>query len=282
MTEQPPLPGDVPPPAIVARPIGAAPLAPPPPDLELPYVRRRDALLDLTLVLLAAIVLPYLPALLAPIGGEDVGVPEIGPLVIIQTWCQAGLATGLLLYFVLRHRIKPASFGLRCTQIGSQVLWGIGTLVGVYGALFASGALVLTLYTISPGLEDDLTKRLDFIEQMPVTRLGTTLLLLVAVAINEEIIFRGLLLPYLRRVLGSWWSAGLISAMIFAALHIPQQGMLGGGIQIFAIGVVLSVFFILSRSLLAVTFAHLLFDFLQFQLIRVLPDLEKLLESLQG
>ena len=279
MSEHPPLP-DEPAPVVVARPVGAPPLARPPSDLELPEVRRGDALLDLALVLLAAIILPYLPTLLAPLAAEDVGVPEIGPLVIFQTWCQAGLAVALLFYFVLRHRIKPASFGLRRDRVGGQVLWGIGALIGVYGALLVTGLLVIMLYLIWPEVEADLAKRLPFVEQMPVDRLGTTLILLVAVAVNEEVIFRGLLMPYLRRVLGSWWWAAVISALIFAGLHVPQQGVLGGGLQIFAIGIVLAVFFVLSRSLLAVTLAHLLFNFVQFQIIHALP-LEELLERLQ-
>ena len=279
MTEDPPL-SDQAPPVVVARPVGAPPLAPPPPGLELPYVRRGDALLDLALVLLAAIVLPYAPSLLVPF--EEGGAPplEIGPLVIFQTWCQAGLAVGLVLYFVLRHRIRPSAFGVRRDRIGQQLLWGCGALIGVYVALLATGLLVLLLYLISPGVEEDLAKRVPYMKQMPVDSLGATLLLLLAVALNEELVFRGLLMPYLRRVLGGWRWAAVISALIFAGLHVPQQGVLGGGLQIFAIGIVLAVFFVLSRSVLAVTLAHLLFDFLQFQLIRVLPDLEELLERL--
>jgi membrane protease YdiL (CAAX protease family) len=261
MTEAPPFANE-PTLPVVARPLGITPPSPPS-DLELPHIRRGDALLDLALVFLAAIVV------------------KVGPLVIIQTWCQAGLAGALLLYFVLRHGIRSASFGLRRDRVGLQVLWGIGTLVGVYGAVFTSGLLVVVIYLVSPELEDDLTKRLEFAEQMPVDSLGTSLILLLAVALNEEIVFRGLLLPYLRRVLGSWWWAGALSALVFASLHVPQQGLLGG-LQIFAVGAMLAVFFVLSRSLLAVTLAHLLFDFLQFQLSRVAPHLKELLEHLQG
>jgi membrane protease YdiL (CAAX protease family) len=279
MTEAPPFANE-PTLPVVARPLGITP-PPPPSDLELPHIRRGDALLDLALVFLAAIVLPYLPSVLAPLGGEEVEFVKVGPLVIIQTWCQAGLAGALLLYFVLRHGIRSASFGLRRDRVGLQVLWGIGTLVGVYGAVFTSGLLVVVIYLVSPELEDDLTKRLEFAEQMPVDSLGTSLILLLAVALNEEIVFRGLLLPYLRRVLGSWWWAGALSAWVFASLHVPQQGLLGG-LQIFAVGAMLAVFFVLSRSLLAVTLAHLLFDFLQFQLSRVAPHLKELLEHLQG
>jgi membrane protease YdiL (CAAX protease family) len=280
MAEDHPLP-DQATPFVVARPIGAPPLAPSPPELELPYVRRSDALLDLTLVLLAAIVLPYAPSLLARVEEEGAAPLEIDWLVIFQVWCQAGLAIGLLLYFVLRHGFKPAAFGVRRDRISEQLLWGGGALIGVFLALLATAVFVLALYAIWPGVEQDLTRRFDYIDRMPVHHLGTTLALLVAVALNEEVVFRGLLLPYLRRVSGSWWWAVLISSLIFAVLHVPQQGVVGG-LQILPIGLVLAIFFVLSRSLLAVTLAHLSFDFVQFQLIRVMPDLKELLERIQS
>jgi membrane protease YdiL (CAAX protease family) len=280
MTEHPAHPNPATPP-VVARPIGAPPLAPSPPELELPHVRRGAALLDLGLVLLTAIVLPYIPGLLAPWAEPSAAPAGVGPLVILEVWCQAGLAVGLLLYFVLRQRIRPTAFGLRRDRIADQLLWGVGTLIGVYVALVASIVVIIGLCLLVPGLEEDLTRRLPFAKKMPVERLGTTLTLLVAVAIHEEVIFRGLLLPYLRRVSRSWVWAVLISSAIFAGLHVPQQGLLAG-IQILAISAALAVCFVLSRSLLAVTLAHLLFNFLQFQLIRVLPDPQELLERLEG
>lgn len=266
-------PGD----PVVARPIGAPPLARRPSELELPQVRRGDALLDLALVLLAMIVLPHAPLLVVPFDEQYAAPLEVGPLVIFQLWCQAGLAMGLLFYFVLRNRIRPAAFGVRYDQIGEQLLWGGGALLGVFLTLLATAMVVFVLYAIWPGVGQDVNKRLEFIDSMPVHRLGTTLVLLMAVALNEEVTFRGLLLPYLRRVSGNWWSAVLISSVIFAALHVPNQGLLGG-LQIFPIGVALAMFFVLSRSLLAVTLAHLLYDFTLFQLIRILPDLERLRE----
>ena len=281
MTDRPPNLSDQIP-AVTARPLGAPPLAPPTSDLELPYLTRREALLDLMLVLLVAIILPYLPMVLAPFMDEPGTVDKVGPLIVIQTWCQAGLGLTLLCYLVRRHGIKATAFGVRFNQLGRQLFWSLGALASTYVALLTGGAIVMIAYLFVPELEDDLTKRLDFLERMPVENLGITLTLLLAVSINEELLFRGLLLPYLRRLLGGWWWAAAISAGIFAALHIPQQGFLGGGIQIFAIGLVLSLFFILSRSLLAVIIAHLLFNFFQFQLIRYIPNLDRFIQNLQG
>jgi membrane protease YdiL (CAAX protease family) len=247
----------------------------------MPSVRRRDALLALAVIVLATIVRPYLPELLIPLEPEVVSVPVVDTAVVVQKWCEAGLAAGLLACFMLRHGLSPAAFGLRRDQIGRQVLWSFATLGGVYVALLASAIIIVPLYLISPGVEGEIEKRVEFVEAMPVDNLAVTITLLVAVALHEELVFRGLLLPYLRRLLGSWWWAGLVSASIFAALHVPTQGVMGG-IQVFGIAVVLTLFFILTRSLLTVTLAHLLFDFLQFQLVRLLPDLRKLLEAVEA
>ena len=78
---------------------------------------------------------------------------------------------------------------------------------------------------------------------------------------------------------GHWWLAVLISSAIFGALHLPQ-GVLGA-LQIAGIGATLGLIFVWSRSLLAVTIAHFIFNFVQFQLIRILPHLQKILEQLQ-
>jgi membrane protease YdiL (CAAX protease family) len=241
-------------------------------------VRRRDALLALAVVLLATIVLPYMPDLLIPSAPQEVGVPAIDTSFIARKWCEAGLAAGLLAFFMFRHRLRPAAFGLRRDGLGGQALWGLGALAGIYAALLASAIILVPLYLLFPAAEGELQRRVEFVEAMPVDQIATTIVLLIAVAVHEEVVFRGLLLPYLRRLFGSWWVAGTLSALVFALLHVPHQGLFGG-IQVLGIAAVLTVFFVRSRSLLTVIFAHLLFDFLQFQLLRVLPNLQDLLDA---
>jgi len=60
----------------------------------------------------------------------------------------------------------------------------------------------------------------------------------------------------------------LISSLVFAALHIDQG--LAGVFQVLGVSVVLALAFILTRSLCVVTIAHFAFNFLQFQLMRVI------------
>jgi membrane protease YdiL (CAAX protease family) len=262
-------------PLVMARPITYAR-----PDLDLSYISRADALVHLTFVLLIGLVFPYLVEALIPLEPPDADYTDLGPLLIRQKWLAAVLVGAVLYFFVQRRGMRPASFGLRWERSRRQVLWGLATLGSVYGAVLGSSIIVVALFLLFPSVRSDVAQRVEFVEAMPVQNLGATVALLIAVAIHEEVLFRGLMLPYLRRVLGSWWWAGAISALLFAVLHIPGQGVLGG-VQILSIAAVLTVFFILSRSLLAVTLAHFLFDLLQFQLARLAPDMQQVLEELE-
>ena len=69
--------------------------------------------------------------------------------------------------------------------------------------------------------------------------------------------------------MGSWSAAIVISSAIFAVLHFDQGWI--GVIQIMGVGTVFAVFFVLSRSLSAVVIAHFTFNFLQFQMMRLIP-----------
>lgn len=291
MPEHPSTSGDDP--AVVARPVTtsarpAVPAARPtkPPSrlsaLELPDVPRRDATLDLLLVLIATIIAPNLAQLFIVFDAGDLadagGAAEISTALIVQKCCEATLAVMLLVYFVFRNGVAPARLGLRRGQWLSQCAWGGAALAGVYVALVVGVAMVLVIVGIFPQAAGDMERRVEFLEAFPSLRLGPMLVLLIAVAIHEEIIFRGLLLPLLRRVSGSWVVAVAVSSLLFAALHIPGQGLLGA-MQVLGVAVALSLFFLASRSLLAVMLAHFLFDFAQLQLVRLLPDLQHLAQQ---
>jgi len=233
-------------------------------------------LLDLFLVFLAAIATQYLPGLVlhALALRVDQG-PPAQAILLASKWAEMGLAVGLAAYLVLRFRLPPAAIGLRSEGLTGQLAWGMGCLAGCYGALLATAPLVAGLLLIFPGLGQEIRQRLEFAGGLPQEHAGLLLLVLLAVAVHEEVIFRALLLPYLRRLTGTWWSAVLLSTAVFSVLHVPTQGI-AGGLQVAAVGAALSLFFILSRSLFAVTLAHFLFDALQLLLINYLIYFENI------
>jgi membrane protease YdiL (CAAX protease family) len=279
MPETPPLPDQTP--IAVARPVTsptyAAAATPPPSPLELVDLPRREAGLDLALVLLVAVLVPFAPDAFARLMVEEIPLPQIGSFVILLKWADALLVCGLAAYLLLRHRRSPAAFGIRGDRFGRQLLWGAGTLVGAYAYMACTAVVVFGFMGFFPEIQEDLKHRAEFADKLPVESVAASILLLIPVAIHEEVLFRGLLLPYLRRLTGCWWLAIAISSIIFGLLHLSQGWL--GALQIVGLAAVLSACFLLSRSLVAVTIAHFAFDFLQFQLIRLIPDLDEWMQQ---
>lgn len=230
--------------------------------------------MDLTLLLMVALLIPIGFQLTASLVTSGAYEPSFNWVIVLHKWFEALLLVSLAAYFVYRHGLPAAGFGLQADRLGKQALWAVPTVLAVYvvftAMLLAIGMLVL-LY---PPLEKDLLRRTQFLELLPLNDLPATILLLVPVAIHEELLFRGLLIPYLRRIGCGWGLAILVSTTVFAALHIAQGWL--GVVQIFGVGAMLGLFFVLSRSLLPVIIAHFAFNLLQFQLARfLLPWLEQ-------
>lgn len=277
------LPTSTPPPVpepILARPFTPASLPADPQPLDLAALSRRDAALDLALFLLVALLIPVGFELAAVLTMPEVPELSFSNFIIVQKWFDALLLVVLAGYFVYRHHLAPAAFGLRGDRPARQVFWAIPTLLAVYGAFFLFVIVIGAAVMLFPDLEKDLVRRTEFMEMLPLSDTLSIVLLLVPVAIHEELLFRGLLIPYLHRVGCSWVVAVLISTVVFAVLHVTQGWL--GIIQIFGVGAMLGACFVLTRSLLAVMLAHFLFDFFQTQLARVvIPWMEQLAQQVQ-
>lgn len=274
MTEPPQGPSPIPG-VVYARPVSLT-AAPKPPRFDLSRLTRRAAALDLALVLLVALVVPFgmqLVALLVMSPGAAMEMPP--PALLMVSKClEALLVGGLAAYLLWRHNLPGAALGVRADGWAAQLGWSLATLVGVYVAFFCGLVLISGLVLLIPAWQTDLEARRDFIDVIFQFEQYELVLMLVAVAIHEELLFRGLLIPYLRRIGCGWTVAVLISTTIFALLH-GAQGWLGIA-QIFWVGAALGIFFVLSRSLPAVVFAHLVFDLLQVQLARLIPWVDEL------
>lgn len=251
-----PLPPDV----IAARPLRAARVRP----LDLSTMPRRDAALDLGLALLLTLVSPLM--LTVAIGADVPGfTADMGGLLVIGKWFDALLIIALLAYLLYRHRLPPEALGLQLTRPLRQVAWAIPTFVAIYVAMAPMVLTILVLVMFFPGLVADLQQRVEFISVLP-RKPGQLVPLLAAVSIHEELLFRVLLVPYLRRLMGSWTLAVLTSSALFAILHLSQGWL--GALQVFSVGAMLGLFFVLSRSALAVMLAHFGFNGLQLLLFQ--------------
>jgi membrane protease YdiL (CAAX protease family) len=258
-------------PTEVDAPVRARPLGTPDWQVGLALVSRREAVLDLALVCLVTLIVQYAPALLTVFQSRGVQLPDDAWLLVFSKCCELALAGGVAAYLVLRLDIPAATFGVRGNHPGRQMLWGLLGFPGLYVAMFLTLPLALLLLGLTSDVEREITERVRFVSQIPQYGILGTASLLAAVALHEEILFRGLLLPYLRRITGRWWSALLVSSAVFALLHVPAQGFLAA-FQIMGVGLALGLFFIWSRSVLSVALAHFLFDAMQLTIARFIPD----------
>jgi membrane protease YdiL (CAAX protease family) len=245
---------------------------------------KRDAALDLGLVLLAMLIYPFGQQLIgfawAPSGMLSKDVPFPVSLFIAEKCLDALVVLALAGYLVWRHRLAGAAFGFRLGKPAHELGWSAAALGGAYAVMFGSMAVVLVALAVFPALQQDLKNRLDFAQKMPLNDLAAAALLLIPVAIHEEVLFRGLLLPYLRRLTNHWTLAVIFGTLLFAVLHLPQ-GVLGVA-QIACVGAVFAVIFIRTQRLLPVIVAHYAFDFCQLLLMRVVVQWQGALEHAAG
>ncbi len=240
--------------------------------LRLLEIEPRQARWDALAVVVAPIGLFYFPSLLNwLLGGTvaEIHLDEAG--IALGKFLEMLLAMGVAAYFICRNGVRPQSFGIRFGQYGRQLLWSLAAFVGAYAYLLGTALILgpLLYYFYGPeGLERGIPEKQRMMESVGAISIPWLVATLVAVGVHEELLFRGMLLTLLRRATGSWWIAIVASSAIFGSLHF-HQGWLSM-LQITGLGIVLSLIFVASRSLLAVSIAHFLFNFCQVQLMHLL------------
>lgn len=240
--------------------------------LRLLELEPRQARWDALAVVVAPIGLFYFPSLLNwMLGGPAAEIQLDEASIALGKFLEMLLAMGVAAYFICRNGVRPQSFGIQFGQLGRQLLWSAAAFVGAYAYLFGTALILgplLYYFYGSEGLERGIPEKQRMMESVGSISIPWLVATLAAVGVHEELIFRGMLLTLLRRATGSWWIAIVGSSAIFGSLHF-HQGWLSM-LQITGLGIVLSLIFVASRSLLAVAIAHFLFNFCQVQLMHML------------
>lgn len=73
----------------------------------------------------------------------------------------------------------------------------------------------------------------------------TTIIVAALPALCEELLFRGALVPVVRRLTGGWVSAVVISAVVFSLVHADMTGFLARTV----LGVLMGAVFVITRSI---------------------------------
>lgn len=204
----------------------------------------------------------------------------VAPAVLqVMKWSSAFVTLAGFLLFAMSARIPLASFGITKTPLGSTALFGLAAVILSY----APQILVMTPFVIhekSQFTSDELRKKIEFMEIMTAQSRIQITFLMIAVAIHEELIFRALLIPCLKRIGMPFAAANLISAAIFGLLHSFGQGWTGA-MATFGIGLVFGTIFVLSRSLWVVILAHFIFNFTNSMVVNAF-DLEEVRKELES
>ncbi len=161
------------------------------------------------------------------VSGSAVGSVAVGvPLAIGVAW--------LYRWTVRRTERRPVA-ELTRDGVGTDLLRGLA----VGGALFVA---VIGLITLAGGY------RVEGFGS--VGGLVATLGGMSAVAVSEEVLFRGVLFRLVEEQAGTWWAAG-ISALLFGLLHLLNPGAtLWGAFAVAAeAGLLLAAAYVATRSL---------------------------------
>ena len=267
--EQPTIPFGVP--VFPARPV-SAPVESRPGrgPMYLDYASRRSVWADIGALILFAVASDLLLGAAAGVVLDlNEGLDERKVLMAVLPF--RGAAWVVIVGVLLKARGQRwASVGLTRGWLAVDVPLGLVALAGGFAA-FAVGTLALYVFWREGYLL--LTENDSAIaEMLPRTHLVLLVGLQVIVGFYEELIFRGFLLTRLRRGLGSWILAVVLSSALFAAPHAYDQTP-PAVVPIFFLGVVFCILTIWRKSLLPAMIGHALFNSSQLVvLFYYMPD----------
>ena len=162
---------------------------------------------------------------------------ETVPLLIISSLGQAAVTFGLLIYMSRSRGTGnwDLDFGFRFEPSDWRgILYGIGLQIGVTIAVLLPLAYLL-------GLEDPPQQDVADIAGDASSiggRIAVLIVLVVIAPVTEELLFRGVLLSRLTRAM-SPRSAVVVSAIVFAGIHLIDPDAAFVAVGLFVIGLVL-------------------------------------------
>lgn len=168
----------------------------------------------------------------------------------------------LIVGVIARYRRGSArSVGLtsRNLPIDLLIAFGAAMAAGLIIAIVMS-TLAFCFPAFAAQLEENGQRIMDRVPRVDPAAFAFVTLL---VGLWEELVFRGFLLPRLRRATGSWTVAVVLSTAVFAALHLIDQ-VAAALVLVVVLSLMFSLITIWRRSIVPAVIAHALFDFGMF------------------
>lgn len=200
-------------------------------------------------------------------------------LLLTMKWLSLAVTVVAFLIFKGAFQIPWAGLGVARPKLGTGMLFLLAAmLLAVAPNMLVAASM--SLQGESEFAKEELQQRMEFMEVMHGHSPWQIVLLMIAVAAHEEIIFRGMLIPCLRRIGLPFAVAILVSSAVFGFLHVFGQGWTGA-IGTFGVGVAFGIVFVESRNLWLVIAAHFLFN-TTMSLVMNLFDMDMLREGIEG
>lgn len=247
--------------AVQARPIAWCGPIPPWASFYNPLLAwegtRLSALADIAMMIAGVIlwtIIVHLTALLFTEFDPENPNPNLNLTVTLLSGA-GWVAVVAVIIRIRRHGLS--SLGLTTLKLHLNILWGLVAIPATYGAHLLAIALLLALW---PDVMARLNQNAENLtEQLPDLPPAGYLLIMMAVAFYEELVFRGFLMTRLRRLTGTWWVAVPLSSALFALPHIGMQepAVL---LPLFCIACVFGLFTVWRKSLIPAIIGHWAFN----------------------
>lgn len=253
-----------------ARPLGTASARPAGhnPDFLLLTDSRRAAWVDVALMIGAV--------LLFEVATSAAIVGIFGPVKDLSDEARAQMQQSILVpvlslragfvlcvsALILRRRGQTAgAIGVTTAGLGLNVILGLAATGVAYVLIIAWQFMLMALWPDLPEqMEENIRRLLALVPKLsPLGYAGFALV----IGVYEELLFRGFIMPRLRRATNSWVIAVLLTTVVFVLPHMLDQTLAALG-PITILALTMSLLTIWRRSIIPAIIAHALFDLTQF------------------
>lgn len=232
-----------------------------PKPLLLGPISQRDALLDLLMIAGFFALVQLLIVVGVTVDAPSLNIADVPAVLNVAAifW-----SAGLICFFsaaLVRFRGQPlAAIGLSLQAWPRMVPAGLGSFFVLLGCMIFGNLLLPIPESATPGEENA-----ERIMQMLPQRLSPLWIVVFSLTIGfyEELLFRGLLMPRLRRLTHSWVAAVVISTAVFMLMHAPMQTSVAV-VYIGGLSLLLSLLTIGFGSILPAVILHAAWDMFQF------------------
>ena len=193
---------------------------------------------------------------------DDITDAEINKVLLLPALpARAALVTVVITVFLYMRRRSLCSVGLTADRVCVNVLLGLCAMGCAY-------ALIIPWAIAAQMLDPEMTQKLNdnaeaIMKLIPRHSPLRFTWLALAIGFYEELFFRGFLLTRLRRALGSWTWATVVTTIVVVLPHLIDQNAIAL-VPISILSLVFSVVTIWRRSLIPAIVGHWLFNLSQF------------------